>query len=167
MPDYGSKMEVTDGTLSKMAVDTGVLSKMVVDDQVMSKMSVNSTTPSTLQVLNNTMAHLGVTYYSRMDTISIPDFTIPPSPDGADVIFGTSGFQVSANQTVYISTIIDTTYAAVAVPMPAVTMTELYVACSVAPGSGQSVVYTVLKNGVATNLATTISGSGVSASDTG
>lgn len=104
-------------------------------------------------------------YFSRIDATSTPDFT--ETSQGVEVIFGNSGVPVTAGKTLYIGTILDSSESAVRIPMPAVTITELYVACSTAPGSNQTFTYTVMKNGVATALSAQISGSGVSSSDTG
>jgi hypothetical protein len=107
----------------------------------------------------------GASYFSKIDVINPVDNTVSPI-GGPDVIFGGSGFPITAGQTLYIGTVVDSVEASVRMPMPQVTMTELYVASAVSPGGGQTFTYTVMKNGVATALTAQISGSGTEASDT-
>jgi hypothetical protein len=113
------------------------------------------------------VATSGVSYFARIDYISTPDFTVIPEPGGADVIFGTSGFTIQGGDTAYITSALDTSYAAVAVPMPACTMTELYIYCGAGPGTGKTFQYDVLKNSIAQNLTVTISGTSQSGTLTG
>lgn len=106
--------------------------------------------------------HNRPSFISRLDFVSTPDFTNPPSGD-VDVIFGNSGFPVGATATVYIGAVVDTSISAVEIPLSARTISNLIVACSVAPGAG-TYTYTVMKNGVATSITCSITGSGVSSS---
>lgn len=104
-------------------------------------------------------------YFSRIDTVNTPDFTVTSS--GVEVLFGNSGFEITASSTVYVGSTVDTVEASARYPVPEMTLQELYIACSTAPGSGETIAGTVMKNGVATALTATISASGTSASLTG
>lgn len=109
----------------------------------------------------------GMSYYPRIDYINTPDFSEIPSPEGFDVILGTTGFSVAGGDTVYLTTAIDLAYEVVRVRLPACTMSELFVSVTDAPGLGHSFTYHVLKNGSATSLGATISGTSTEASITG
>lgn len=102
----------------------------------------------------------GRTYFSFLDFVSTPDFTVVQTGE-KDLLFGSSGFDVSGTATVYIGASIDTIESRVQIPMPECTLKELRVLTSVAPGAG-TLVYTVRKNGVDTSMTATISGSGFS-----
>lgn len=118
---------------------------------------------SFINALNNLLILRGVSYQSRLDTINPAD-TTTPQYGGLDVLFGNSGFEVTGNSTIYLAQGSDTNEAEVRIPMPACTMKELRVASSVAPGTGETFTYTLMRNGVASNeLQAQISGSGVSA----
>lgn len=139
---------VPDSTAIKLGNGSSTFFSRLVEDAASSDVNVNSDS-----------------YFSRIDWKNEPDFTV--SVTGVEVLFGNSGFEISPNSTVYIGTTVDTVEASARYPVPELTMQELYIACSVAPGTGETIVATVMKNGVATGLTATISGSGTSASDTG
>lgn len=117
---------------------------------------------ASLTPTNTLVHHNRPSFVSRFDFVSTPDFSIIPSGD-IDVIFGNSGFPVSASTTVYIGAVVDSASSAVEIPLSARTISSLVVACSVAPGGG-SYTYTVLKNGTPTSITCSITGSGVSSS---
>lgn len=127
----------------------------------------SSSISSLLEVVEKVYSLTGASYRSFLDVVSTPDWT--PVETGVEVIFGNSGFPISAGQTLYITVLTDSVREAVEIPLPAVTMTELYVSSGgTAPGSGQTYTYTVMKNGVATALSATISGTSTDVqSDTG
>lgn len=131
-------------------------------DNSASYLSTTSGAYSKLTPTNLLVHHNRPSFVSRLDFFSTPDFTEPPSGD-VDVIFGNSGFPVGGNSTVYIGAVVDTSLSAVEIPLSARTISSLIVACSVAPGAG-SYTYTVMKNGVATSITCSITGSGVSSS---
>lgn len=107
----------------------------------------------------------GVSYYPRLDFVSTPDFTeVDPPDDEFDVILGTTGFSIAGGDTVYMTTSIDATLGVVNTRLPACTLTQLFVSCTAAPGSAKTFIYTVMKNGVATDLTATISGTDTTAS---
>jgi hypothetical protein len=85
------------------------------------------------------------------------------------VIWGSGSTEVSGG-TWYMpfgGSQLDTTEAGVSVLMPTSgTIDKLYVRISVAPGTGNSFTYTLMKNGVATGLTCTISDANTTASDT-
>ena len=96
------------------------------------------------------------TYFANVDFESPTNLT--RLPGGVEMIFGASGFPITGGRTLYIGVIVDQVRVAAEIPMPTLTLSELYVSSSVGPGSGQSVTYTVLKSGASTPLTTVITG---------
>ncbi len=111
-------------------------------------------------------SYTGGSYFSRLDTISPVDNTQAPT-GGVELIFGNSGFPINAGETLYIGTVVDADWAAAGIPMPAMTLSSIVVACSQAPGGGQTFDYAVMKNGSATGMTAQISGTGRFAHITG
>ncbi|HRI34989.1 MAG TPA: hypothetical protein PLD02_14670 [Saprospiraceae bacterium] len=106
----------------------------------------------------------GSSYFGRLDFDSEVDNTYTPPPGSVDLIFGGTGFEVDGGTDLYIGTVMDADREAVWLPLPAISLTNLYVASSVAPGSGQTFTFTVYKDTTATAMTAQISGSGTSAS---
>lgn len=145
-----------------------VASELTVDSSShkVSTLDATSSAISSLEVTARVYSLTGASYRPFMDVDSTPDWTVVPT--GVEVIFGNSGFPVSANKTLYITVMTDSDIEAVQIPLPSVTMTELYVSSGgTPPSSGQTYTYTVMKNGVATALIATISGTSEEAEDTG
>ena len=92
----------------------------------------------------------------------------PPAATGeVDLLIGGTQFAVSSGTTIYMGAAADTTEAEASVPVPALTATELFVASSVAPGSGETFTFTLRKNGTATAVVATISGTSTTANASG
>jgi len=83
------------------------------------------------------------------------------------MIFGGTGIEIDAGSDLYMGAIVDPSREAVWIPLPSVSMTHLYVASSLAPGAGETYVFTVYKNTVATLMVATISNSETSSSYVG
>ena len=97
---------------------------------------------------------------------TVVDRTPPVFATGeVDLMIGGTQFSVSAGRTLFVGSTADNSEADVAVPVPALTITELYAYASSAPGTGETYTLTVRKNGVDTSLAATISGTSSSAND--
>lgn len=148
------------GGISGLSVNKNALIRP--GDNSASYLSSTAGRYSKLTPTNLLVHHNRPSFVSRFDFISTPDFTIVPVGD-LNVIFGNSGFPVDANSTVYIGAVVDVASAAVEIPLSARTVSNLIVACSIAPSPG-TYTYTVMKNGVATSITCSISGSGVSSS---
>ena len=112
--------------------------------------SVSSTADSgsTLLPDNLTLNQTSSSYYGRLDTISAPNFTIGASGD-TKLIFGGSAFPVTSGQTIYLGSGIDGTEANARISLIACTAKQIQVSSSAAPGTGESFVYTIMKNGSA------------------
>lgn len=105
----------------------------------------------------------GSSYFGRLNFNDPVDNTYVPVT-GVDLIFGGTGFEVDGGTDLYVGSIIDTDRDAVAIPLPAISLTNLYVASSIAPGTGETFTFTVYKGSTPTAMTTQISGSGTSAS---
>lgn len=106
----------------------------------------------------------GSSYFGRFNIDYVDNTYTPPPGAGVDLIFGGTGFEVDAASDLYVGTIVDSDQTAIWIPLPAVSMSTLYVASSVAPGTGESYTFTVYKNTTPTAMTAQISGSGTSAS---
>lgn len=91
----------------------------------------------------------------------------PPSGGEERVLIGGTEFPVTAGSTVYVGSTASVNEGKVRVGLPALSVVELHVNSSAAPGAGESITVTVRKDGTNTTLAATISGTQVSSSATG
>jgi hypothetical protein len=98
---------------------------------------------------------------------TVVDRTPPAATGEVDLLIGGTQFAVSSGTTIYMGAAADTTEAEASVPVPALTATELFVASSVAPGSGETFTFTLRKNGTATAVVATISGTSTTANASG
>lgn len=163
MPFKNSKMSVVSKATLNMDTGASYESRMSGISNVSSGSGGSYFTR--MSAISHNMLESGSSYYSRLDTFNTPS-TRREEQEAVDLIFGNTGFEVSADTTVYVGTVVDQYRSRVEIPMPTVTAVELYVSCSVAPGSSNSNTYTVMKDGVATSLTATISGSDTVASIT-
>ena len=106
----------------------------------------------------------GSSYFGRFNFDLPVDNTYTPIDGGLDMIFGGTGFEVDAGSDLYVGTVVDPDREAIWIPIPACSMTNLYVASSVAPGTGETFTFTIYKDTVATSMVAQISGSGTGAS---
>lgn len=90
-------------------------------------------------------------YFSRLDMVSSPDFSIAASGD-KKMIFGGSTYSVTGGQTVYLMIGTDKTEDNTALALIECTAKQLQVSSTSAPGTGESFVYTIMKNGSADPL---------------
>ncbi len=110
--------------------------------------------------------HLGPSYFARLDVESAP--VVALSPTGSlEVIAGSTMTSIIGGQVVFLGLLEDIDELRVSLPLPAGTLSELHVAATVGPGAGQSFTYAVSRNGVAQNVAATLSGATTSGSSTG
>lgn len=113
--------------------------------------------------------HAGASYYSRLDQISLVDFS--ENIEGAlDMIFGQTVTAIGGGQTIFVGLFEDSTESEVSLPVPAGQVQQLIVRSSAAPGNGESATFTLRKNQAdapsSSPMTVSISGSGLSASTT-
>jgi len=97
---------------------------------------------------------------------SVVDDTVV-SDAGLNLMFGGTGVEIDGGSDLYMGATVDPTREAVWIPLPSVSITQFYVASSLAPGTGETYVFTVYKNADATAMAATISSAGTSSSYVG
>lgn len=118
-------------------------------------------------VQDNLWHRSGVSFFGRLDTENPVYNTYTPINGGLNLIFGGTGFEIAPGSDLYVGTIVDAIREDIWIPIPACSMTNFYVASSVAPGGSETYTFTVYKNTVAQAMTAVISGSGTSASYSG
>ena len=114
------------------------------------------------------LARTGETYVPHFDDLNAPTFA--PAIQEEDLIAGASITQVnpaSGEVTVYLGLFEDATETVVSLPVPTGVVASLQVRASSAPGAGKSFTYTVMKNGVAQSMTTSVTGASAQSGTTG
>lgn len=156
MPDSNSTLEINTLTQDSgsISLDSNSGSQSSLSESVLSQtsgsisVSTSADDLSTLLPDDLKLSQTGESYYSRLDSISAPDFTIGASGD-RKLIFGGSVFPVTGGQTVYMGSSVDPTEANARISLIQCTVKQVQVSSSVAPGTGESFTYTLMKNGTA------------------
>jgi hypothetical protein len=117
-----------------------------------------------VDVASTRLVVTGPSYSPRLDFASTPNTTVLGA---LDVIAGATQFPVSAGRTIYLGLLEDTTVSEVEIPMPAGQALELVVESDAAPGVSESFAYEVMKNGVASGLAVSVTDTATGAYITG
>lgn len=110
------------------------------------------------------LIYAGPSYVARLDEVS--EIVVVVASGALDVIAGSTITEITSGQTVYVGLFEDALEQRVSLPMPAGTLSELYVASTTAPGAGQSATFTVVKTGNLQSMAVAISGTGTAAATT-
>lgn len=117
-----------------------------------------STSSPTSDTLERSTAdlYLGAGLRGRFDDFNTPETL--SREETPDMILGATISSIGSSQTMYLGTFEDKTDAKVSIPVPEGRAVELNVRATAAPGTGESFVYDIIRNGVVSGLSITVSG---------